>query len=118
MRVKGFYRISTSREGAASDGPLLTGSAPERVDESTSAPFMSASHERLFEAHEATRCDACQSPLPLAGEATAYGVEGRGVYVWQRGGEARHEAAPLCPACASAIGMTALARWEIEEEEG
>ena len=43
---------------------------------------------------------------------------GQGVYLWARGDEVRFERAPLCPSCASAIGMTALTRWEIEEEEG
>jgi hypothetical protein len=45
-------------------------------------------------------------------------MPGLGVYLWARGDEIRFEGAPLCTACASAIGMTALARWEIEEEEG
>jgi hypothetical protein len=38
--------------------------------------------------------------------------------MWARGDSVRFEKAPLCASCASAIGMTALARWEIEEEEG
>ncbi len=45
-------------------------------------------------------------------------MPGEGVYLWARGNEVRYEKAPLCPSCAAAIGMTALARWEIEEEEG
>jgi hypothetical protein len=45
-------------------------------------------------------------------------VPGQGVYLWARGDEMRIESVPLCASCASAIGMTALARWEIEEEEG
>ena len=42
----------------------------------------------------------------------------RGTYLWLRGDRVVLEDAPLCASCASAIGMTALARWEIEEEEG
>jgi hypothetical protein len=38
--------------------------------------------------------------------------------MWTRGDQVRFEKTPLCPECASAIGVTALARWEIEEEEG
>jgi predicted nucleic acid-binding Zn ribbon protein len=67
---------------------------------------------------EVTRCDACGGALRDADESEGYGIEGRGVYMWRRGGESRFESAPLCASCASAIGMTALARWEIEEEEG
>jgi hypothetical protein len=53
------------------------------------------------------------------GETTdGFGIPGRGVYLSARGDEIRFESVPLCASCASAIGMTALARWEIEEEEG
>ena len=65
------------------------------------------------------RCDACGGPLPPPDdEDDGYEVPGRGVYVWTRGEEVRFEKVPLCASCASAIGMTALGRWEIEEEEG
>jgi len=86
-----------------------------------------ASHEDLFSSvqeHEPTRCDACgsavASPAPTdeEGADATYGLPGEGVYLWTRGDEVRFERVPLCPSCASAIGMTALARWEIEEEEG
>jgi hypothetical protein len=62
------------------------------------------------------QCDACGCDLDAEQELDQLG--GRGVYMWTRGDEIRFEDAPLCPSCASAIGMTALARWEIEEEEG
>jgi hypothetical protein len=77
-----------------------------------------ASHDALFRAVDEIRCDACGCELedPEIGDEDDLG--GRGVYVWTRGDEARLEEAPLCASCASAIGMTALARWEIEEEEG
>ena len=51
-------------------------------------------------------------------EDEGFDVPGAGVYMWTRGSEVRFEKVPLCPACASAIGISALARWEIEEEEG
>jgi hypothetical protein len=81
----------------------------------------SASHEVLFEVVESNACDACGAPL-VEGLADAdddgYRIPGSGVYMWTRGDAVRFEKAPLCASCAAAIGMTALARWEIEEEEG
>jgi hypothetical protein len=77
-----------------------------------------ASHEDLFNEAPPTTCDACGEALDSADEASGYGIPGQGVYLWARGEETRLESVPLCAACASAIGMTALARWEIEEEEG
>lgn len=77
-----------------------------------------ASHEDLFNEAAPTTCDACGDALDAADDAPGYGVPGQGVYLWARGEETRLESVPLCAACASAIGMTALARWEIEEEEG
>jgi hypothetical protein len=75
----------------------------------------------LFDAVSLQRCDACGVVLPSPApddDDEGYGVAGHGVYMWTRGDEIRLENAPLCASCASAIGMTALARWEIEEEEG
>ncbi len=79
-----------------------------------------ASHEALFAEERQVQCDACGAALEDSGEDgdEGFGVRGSGVYVWTRGETVRFEQAPLCPSCASAIGMTALARWEIEEEEG
>ncbi|TKC97060.1 hypothetical protein [Polyangium fumosum] len=57
------------------------------------------------------RCDACSEPIE--GEPA-----GRGLYVWTRGDEVRYEEPPLCAQCATAIGITALATWSVEEEEG
>lgn len=75
-------------------------------------------HETLFEQAESTRCDACGDAIHADGERGEYEVPGSGAYLWNRGDAVQVEIAPLCPSCASAIGMTALARWEIEEEEG
>lgn len=57
------------------------------------------------------RCDACDEVIE--GEPA-----GRGLYVWTRGDEVRHEEPPLCGHCATAIGITALHAWSMEEEEG
>lgn len=56
-------------------------------------------------------CDACDEPIE--GEPS-----GRGLYMWTRGEEVRFEEPALCPRCATAIGVTALAAWAVEEEEG
>jgi hypothetical protein len=77
-----------------------------------------ASHDVLFGQPTEARCDACGCPVGRGDDDEGFGVPGEGVYLWARGDEVRFERAPLCASCASAIGMTALARWEIEEEEG
>ncbi len=77
-----------------------------------------ASHDVLFEVAPATACDACGAVLPDAADESGFELTGSGVYMWTRGDDVRFDKAPLCASCAAAIGMTALARWEIEEEEG
>jgi hypothetical protein len=57
------------------------------------------------------RCDACDESIE--GEP-----HGRGLYLWTRGDEVRLEEPALCEPCATAIGVTALHQWMIEEEEG
>jgi len=79
---------------------------------------VTASHHDLFVGDGSIRCDACGTELDASGDDQGFGVPGEGVYLWTRGDEVRFEKAPLCASCASAIGVTALARWEIEEEEG
>lgn len=84
-------------------------------------PCVTLAHDALFAAPAAIVCDACGEPVDPVGaveDDEGYGVPGEGVYLWTRGDEVRFEKAPLCATCASAIGMAALARWEIEEEEG
>jgi len=93
----------------------------------TEAPtgYVSVGHELLF-APDAPRCDACGSELPspdddLAASAAGDRDEiegGHGLYIWARHGEVVYEEPPLCASCAAAITITALQRWEIEEEEG
>lgn len=71
-----------------------------------------ALHQRAeLEAASSVRCDACDAPIE--GEP-----EGRGLYIWARGDEVRYEEPPLCEHCATAIGITALTLWSMEEEEG
>jgi hypothetical protein len=85
------------------------------------ARFVTAGHAVLFEEEAAHRCDVCAEKVPE--EETdepeeGYGVQGRGLLVWARGEERRYQEPRLCHACAAAIGVSALQRWEIEEEEG
>jgi hypothetical protein len=103
--------------GAA--GEFETAAIPSGLAAEGERPaFETASHEVLFETAEASRCDACGEPLDDGTDDDGYGLRGNGVYVWTRGDCVHFEKAPLCASCASAIGMTALGRWEIEEEEG
>ncbi len=68
------------------------------------------------------QCDVCGEALPSDEEddpaAAPFSMTGHGLYVWVRGDKVIYEEPPLCAACGIAIGMSALARWEIEEEEG
>lgn len=92
------------------------------MDASYGKLFVSATHEALF-GQDPRRCDACGVSLDSLDEGgddgdEGYAVSGAGLYVSTRGSEVRYEEPPLCPSCAAAVGMSALARWEIEEEEG
>ena len=79
--------------------------------------FASATHSILFEHDDDERCSVCSEPLePEDPDSTL--VRGCGLLVWARGEERRYEEPQLCPSCASAIGVSALHRWEIEEDEG
>ncbi len=82
--------------------------------------FVTAGHAVLFEDAEAPRCDVCASALPGDddGSDSDESGAGRGLLVWSRGDERRYQEPPLCASCATAIGVSALQRWEIEEEEG
>ena len=75
--------------------------------------FATLTHEALFGSDE-PRCDACGAPLADEDEE----LRTSGLYVWVRGGRVVYEEPPLCVACGTAISMSAMARWEIEEEEG
>jgi hypothetical protein len=54
-------------------------------------------------------CDSC-------GKRIEDEPAGHGLYVWTRGDEVRYEEPPLCAGCANAIGIAALAQWELEED--
>ena len=54
-------------------------------------------------------CDSC-------GKRVEGEPAGHGLFIWTRGDEVRYEEPPLCAACANAIGLAALAQWELEED--
>ena len=89
------------------------------MSQSMAAPTncFTASHAVLFETDE-DRCSVCAEILVKETDEDDGPVRGRGLLVWARGDERRFEEPELCPQCASAIGVTALHRWEIEEDEG
>jgi hypothetical protein len=83
--------------------------------------FVVAGHEVLFREEPGDACDVCGRRVEPDDDAVDFApqaIAGRGHYMWARGDEVRREEPPLCPSCAAALGLTALARWEIEEEEG
>jgi hypothetical protein len=86
--------------------------------------FVTASHAVLFQDEEATVCDVCSAPLACDGahdddeDSFSHSGPSRGLLVWTRGEERRYQEPPLCSTCAAAIGVSALQRWEIEEDEG
>ena len=84
--------------------------------------FVTAGHAVLFQDNEAHRCDVCAGLLTrkIDDDADSDDDAGpsSGLLVWSRGEERRYQEPPLCASCATAIGVTALQRWEIEEEEG
>jgi hypothetical protein len=56
-------------------------------------------------------------PCDVCGQTVAPDAPS-GLLVFVRGGETVYEQPPLCADCSLAIGMTAIARWAEEEEEG
>ncbi|WP_394849094.1 hypothetical protein LZC95_16790 [Pendulispora brunnea] len=96
------------------DGEIPTATRPQKLH--------SATHTVLFEevAGESTRCDVCNQILSGAEDTDpdGYAVGGSGLYLWTRGDEVRYEEPPLCGRCGTAIGVMALAQWDLEEDEG
>ncbi len=108
-----------SRDGSPESRELTP--APPRADTSPVAKaaatgFVTVTHEILF-ADDGPRCDVCGDRIP-DDEDPETALTGSGLYVWSHGGEIVYEEPPLCASCGTAIGMSALARWEIDEEEG
>jgi hypothetical protein len=79
--------------------------------------YLRASLADLHASPAEATCDACGDALTVDDDE-GYAVGGKGVYLSCRGDQVRYEDVPLCPPCGSAIGLSALRQWEIEEEEG
>lgn len=85
-----------------------------------------ASHRILFEdgsvptATARERCDVCAEVIADDADDvySSHAPAGRGLFLSVRGGEVRYDEPPLCASCGTAIGVVALAQWDIEEEEG
>ena len=101
----------------AGTAEACTGSEAGETPRVNATPFVSATHAALFVADESVRCDVCNAVVAEDADE-GYAVAGRGLYVWARGEDVRYEEPHLCAGCAAAVGVSALARWEIEEEEG
>jgi hypothetical protein len=63
-------------------------------------------------------CDVCGKKVEDLDDEDGEQLSGSGLYIWLRGDKVVYEEPPLCASCGTAISMTALGRWEIEEEEG
>jgi hypothetical protein len=106
--------VNQPRRAAEQSSPdLAPSSAPSpavavSIDAYADAALQS---QRIAAGAAELRCDVCDAAIE--GEPS-----GRGLYMWTRGDEVRFEEPALCPRCATAIGVTALAAWAVEEEEG
>jgi len=56
-------------------------------------------------------CEACDTAIANPDDAE------RGEFVWTRGDDRRAEPSMLCPACATAVGLSMHRRWQIEDDE-
>ena len=59
-------------------------------------------------------CDVCGEIVEQDDES----LVGKAFFFRHRGDASEYETEPLCAGCAVAVGLSALHRWEIEEEEG
>jgi hypothetical protein len=94
---------------------LLSPPPPPTTEPMPSASF-GASEGVDASGREVALCDVCDVALPATDDDDDVG--GHGLYVWVRHGQVVYEEPPLCAACASAITLSALRRWDLEEEEG
>jgi hypothetical protein len=95
---------SQNRNGAQESGVVRRGRL-DRVRRSV------GTHRALFTHPSERRCDLCDASIPVHGDG------GSGLYIWTRSGEIRYEEPPLCVTCGPALALTAMRRWEEEDEE-
>ncbi|MBM4374940.1 MAG: hypothetical protein FJ095_07630 [Deltaproteobacteria bacterium] len=94
----------TSREGR----DLVTEGSPLVASYAADDVALAALARRVEE--EPPRCHACDKTISGT-------PAGSGLLVWSRGDRVETEEPPLCAACAAAIGLSALRRWAIEDDE-
>ncbi len=91
--------------------------APAQAASVAAPTFVTASHAALFEDDTRARCDICGDDVPPdPDDGSSYA--GSALYISMSGDRVVYDEPPLCASCAVAVGVTALARWDIEEEEG
>jgi hypothetical protein len=94
----------TSREGR----DLVTEASPLVASYAADDVALAALARRTDD--EPSRCHACDEEI----QGTP---AGSGLLLWSRGDRIETEEPPLCPACAAAIGLTALRRSALEDDE-
>lgn len=107
----------SSLESVPPESPQPPSTEGSLVSERKSVTCHSATHAALYEQQGDERCSVCDEQIARESDDDT-AVRGRGLFVWVRGDERRYEEPHLCPTCAAAIGLSALQRWEIEEDEG
>ncbi len=108
---------SVLADATAEDGSVTPPEATPRTVPSKPPAFVTAGHDVLFVDDSAARCEICAAEVsPDPDDGSSY--TGSALYISIRGDRVIYDEPPLCPSCALAIGVTALARWDIEEEEG
>jgi hypothetical protein len=102
--------VAASSDRTPNEGPGFTEEvSPLVASYAADDVALAALLRKLAEAPET--CHACDAPIQ--GDPA-----GSGLLVWTRGTETHTEEPPLCEACATAIGLSALKRWQMEDEEG
>lgn len=101
--------MSAEDDGAVPEGrDLIREASPLVVSYAADDIALAALTRRQDD--DAPLCHACDARLDGATITT-------GLLVWARGEELVTEEPPLCPACSAAIGLTALRRFALEDDE-
>ena len=108
---------SVTADAAAEEPSVTTPEGSAQTAAAKPKAFVTAGHAILFDDDSERRCDICSAEIsPDPDDGSSY--SGSALYVSIRGDRVVYDEPPLCPSCAVAVGGTALARWDIEEEEG
>ncbi len=117
MRERSSSSPSVLAVATTESASVATREAAHRDAPSAAPAFITAGHAVLFEDDATKRCDICEAEIaPDPDDGSSY--TGSALYVSICGDRVVYDEPPLCPSCAVAVGVTALARWDVEEEEG